>query len=61
VFVLLLAVAITAGLIHFKPKPEEEEPETPSLSVVVSTFVSSNRSPAAFAIVAATRIEMKLH
>jgi len=37
VLVLLLAVAITAGLIHFKPKPEEEEPETPSLSVVVST------------------------
>lgn len=35
-FVLLLAVSITAGLIHFKPKPEEEEPETPSLSVIVA-------------------------
>ena len=41
VFVLLLAVAITAGLIHFKPKPEEEEPEMPSLSVIVSTIEES--------------------
>ncbi len=35
-FILLLAAGVTAALVHFKAKPEEEEPETPSLSVVVS-------------------------
>lgn len=37
-FILLLAVGITATLIHFKPEPEEKEAETSSLSVVVAAI-----------------------